>query len=294
VEETHLFLVINASTPHSLSMTELTKLNLVQLAGDGSNWVSYWDHLTITLKMKRWQEHLTEDAVTQAYNDRGTINGIAPGMRWEDDDQAVKHVIMNSVLDEVFNRIKGGASAKAWWDSLKTICEGRSRSLLIDLGRKLQNTYCGDNNDICVHFAKLTNIREQLAAMGQSVADQQYANILLASLPHATKCASALSQRMLMKPHTISTLQESSSLLATTMTSGCSLGAKTMMKTRHLLSQDKRRTTATSSVLTARRKATSKPIVGQKEVEKKVRGQIDESLKTKTRASIQSPQLQTK
>jgi len=134
VEETHLFLVINVSTSHSLPMTKLTKLDLVRLAGDGSNWVSYWDCLMITLKMKRWQEHLIEDAVTQAYNDRGTINGIAPGMQWKDDDQAVKHVIMNLVLDEVFNHIKGGASAKAWWDSLKTICEGRSRSLLIDLG----------------------------------------------------------------------------------------------------------------------------------------------------------------
>jgi len=80
VEETHLFLVINTSTPHSLPMTKLTKLNLVRLTGDGSNWVSYWDHLMITLKMKRWQEHLTEDAVTQAYNNHSTINGIAPGM----------------------------------------------------------------------------------------------------------------------------------------------------------------------------------------------------------------------
>src|SRR6267142_5202753 len=141
VEETHLFLVINVSTPHSLPMTKLTKLDLVRLAGDGSNWVSYRDHLTIMLKMKRWQEHLTEDAVTQAYNDCGIINGITPEMRWEDDDQAVKHVIMNSVLDEVFNRIKGGASAKAWWDSLKTICEGRSRSLLIDSSAKINISY---------------------------------------------------------------------------------------------------------------------------------------------------------
>ena len=55
-------------------------------------------------------------------------------MQWEDDDQAVKHIIMNLVPDEVFNCIKGGVNAKAWWDSLKTICKGRSRSLLIDLG----------------------------------------------------------------------------------------------------------------------------------------------------------------
>ena len=76
------------------------------------------------------------------------MNGIQPGMQWEDDDQVVKHIIMNSVPDEVFNHIKGGASMKAWWDSLKMICEGRSRSLLIDLGCKLQNTCSGDNDNV--------------------------------------------------------------------------------------------------------------------------------------------------
>jgi hypothetical protein len=74
------------STPQSLQMADFTKLDLVQLTGDGSNCVSYWDHLTITLWMKRWQEHLTNDAVTQDYNDCSTINGITPGMQWEDDD----------------------------------------------------------------------------------------------------------------------------------------------------------------------------------------------------------------
>jgi hypothetical protein len=85
-EETYLFAVINVSTPQSLQMADFTKLDLVRLASVGSNWVSYRDCLTITLQMKRWQEHLTNDAVTQDYNDCSTINGITPGMQWEDDD----------------------------------------------------------------------------------------------------------------------------------------------------------------------------------------------------------------
>jgi len=64
--------------------------------------------------------------VTQAYLDCGDVNGVKPVMRWEDDDETVKHLIMSSVPDEIFNRIKGGANAKAWWASLKGICEGRS------------------------------------------------------------------------------------------------------------------------------------------------------------------------
>ena len=139
------------------------------------------DRFNITLPMRRWQEHLISATVTQAYRDRGDVNGVAPNMRWEDDDEAVKGLIMTSIPDKIFNRIKTGASAQVWWDSLKDICEGRSRSLLIDLG---QNTRCGDDDDVRAHFAKLANFREQLAAMGQSaVSDQQYADILIASLP---------------------------------------------------------------------------------------------------------------
>ena len=92
------------------------------------------------LRMRRWQEQLTSATVMQAYTNRG---GVAPNMRWEDDDEAVKAFIISSIPDEIFSRIKSGASAQAWWDSLKDICEGRSRSLLIDLGQKLQKYLLG-------------------------------------------------------------------------------------------------------------------------------------------------------
>jgi len=164
-------------------MNDTMKVEIVRLAGDGSNWITYRDRFNITLHMRRWQDHLTSSSVTQAYLDRGDVNNVKPTMRWEDDDEAVKHLIMNSIPDDIFNRVKGGKNAKEWWDTLKSISEGRSRSLRIDLGRKLQNTHCGDDDDVHAHFANLANIREQLAATGETVADLQYANILLASLP---------------------------------------------------------------------------------------------------------------
>ena len=102
------------------------KINLVKLATDGSNWVMYRDRLKITLWMCCWQDHLTSTSVTKAYTDHGDINGIKPDMQWEDDDEAVKHLIMNTIPDDIFNRIKDGTDAMTWWDELKKICEGRS------------------------------------------------------------------------------------------------------------------------------------------------------------------------
>ncbi len=104
-------------------------------------------------------------------------------MRWEDNDEAVKALIMSSIPDELFNRIKSGVNAQAWWNSLKNVCEDWSQSMSIDLRGKLQSTHCGEDNNVRSHFAKLTNYRKQLVVMGQSIPDQQYADILIVSLP---------------------------------------------------------------------------------------------------------------
>ena len=47
----------------------------------------------------------------------------------------------------------------------------------------MQSTCCGEDDDIHAHFTKLTNFCEQLAAMGQSMPDEQYTDILIVSLP---------------------------------------------------------------------------------------------------------------
>jgi hypothetical protein len=142
-------------------MNEPMKLEIVRLAGDGSNWVSYRDRMGVILRMRRWQDHLTSARVTQAYRDRGDVNGITPNMRWEDDNEAVKALIMSSIPDELFNRIKSGVTAQAWWDSLKDICEDRSRSLSIDLRQKLQNTCCGDDDDIVQPYRRSGRLKQR-------------------------------------------------------------------------------------------------------------------------------------
>jgi gag-polypeptide of LTR copia-type len=41
------------------------------------------------------------------------------------------------------------------------------------------------DDNVCAHFNKLANLKEQLVAMGASIMDEEYANILLRSLPKA-------------------------------------------------------------------------------------------------------------
>ena len=164
-------------------MNEDYKLNVLKLAADGSNWVTYRDRMKYALDTRGWSDHLTSATTSQAYKDAGDVGGVKPDARWKADEAVVRQLIVASVTDSVFNRIKGGANAKSVWDELKKIFEGRTRSLLIDLGRKLQNTKCGEDDDVRAHFESLANFREQLAAMGQSISDDQYTNTLMSSLP---------------------------------------------------------------------------------------------------------------
>ena len=126
--------------------------------------MTYHDRLKFALDLHGWSAHLTETTVTQAYRDAGDVGGVKPQVHWKADEAAVGQIVVTSVPNGVFNCIKGSADAKTVWEDLKKIFEGHTRNLLIDLGRKLQNTRCGDDDNVCVHFESLANFREQLAA----------------------------------------------------------------------------------------------------------------------------------
>lgn len=162
----------------SITVMEEYKLNILKLAPDGLNWVTHWDHMKYALNMCRWVDHLMSDTITQAYKDAGNVGGVKPEVHWKADEAIVWQMIVTFVPNSVFNHIKAGADVKAVWELLKKVFEGHTRNLLIDLGKKLQNTKCGEDED-----ELLANFHEQLASMGETISDEQYTNILMSSLP---------------------------------------------------------------------------------------------------------------
>jgi gag-polypeptide of LTR copia-type len=122
------------------------------------------------------------DAITTVYQSAGVISGLDANMRWQLDEAAVKQLIAASVLDTVFNWIKGGTNVKAIWDELKRLFEGHTKMIVVELRRKLQSTHCKEDESIHSHFDQLTDLCEQLAVMGKSITEEEYSFILLGSL----------------------------------------------------------------------------------------------------------------
>src|SRR6266702_4144127 len=59
--------------------------------------------------------------------------------------------------------------------------------ITVDLGKKLQGTKLGNNEDAHIHLTILLDLQEQLASLGKNLDDDEFASILLGSLPPSYK-----------------------------------------------------------------------------------------------------------
>jgi|SRR6266850_7617487 len=104
-------------------------------------------------------------------------------MRWEADEAIPMQVIAALVPNSIFTNIKGHNTAKDVWDTLKALYEGCTTMVLVNLSQQLQSQHCRDDKNVCKHFDKLANLHKQLGAMGKSIPNNEYASILMGSLP---------------------------------------------------------------------------------------------------------------
>ena len=159
------------------------RINVPKLAADGTNWVVYRDRMAWAMESRALADHLTNQTMPQAYATAGVVNGLDAPTRWALGEAAVKQAIAASVPDSVFMRIRGGTRAMDVWDELRALFEGRTQMIVVDLRRQLQNLKCGDKDNVRTHFDNIANLREQLAAMGTTIPDNEYTSILLSSIP---------------------------------------------------------------------------------------------------------------
>jgi hypothetical protein len=159
--------------------------SIPKLAADGSNWGSYRDSMVFMLGVLDLDDHLTDADVPKSGAEVETVDEAEAAFRWERDDASVKQYIAASIPNNVFILVKGGTTAKDVWHNLNTQFESQSRATRGKLKRRLCMEQCRDADDVRTHFDKMASLREQLATAGGSISDNEYAHILLDSLPEA-------------------------------------------------------------------------------------------------------------
>jgi len=134
-------------------MGEEVKTSIVlKLAGDGANWVTYRDRMTLTFKRRGLGDHLDFTKPTKRYTALATVSSLTVDEKWEEDEFAFRELIAISIPDNEFNRIKSATHGKDMWDQLKGMYESWTQALLSNMWRQLQNTKCKEDVDLQVHF----------------------------------------------------------------------------------------------------------------------------------------------
>jgi hypothetical protein len=98
-------------------------------------------------------------------------------------EAAIISFISTSIPDSVFNQIKSAANVKSLWEELIRLIEACSKIYAIDLERQLYATHCGHEDNVHDHLQNLADMREHLAAAGKDIDDNQFASLMLNSLP---------------------------------------------------------------------------------------------------------------
>ena len=95
------------------------------------------------------------------------------------------YTIAASIPNSVFTNLKSKMTTKDVWDALKALYKGHTQMVLVKMSQQLQTSRCSKDNNVHEHFDKLTNLREQLGAIGKSIPDNEYTLILMGSLPES-------------------------------------------------------------------------------------------------------------
>jgi hypothetical protein len=165
-----------------------------KLDRDGGNFL-IWKHRTHRIiTVKKLVHHINGSSTRPT--DPGTLeNGateakqkehkeaLARWNEWDLADSEARYYIEAGIPDSLFIKAINSTSAKDLWDMILSEHQSRSETYQAEMLRRLQNERCSEVEDVRNHFAKMLKLREELAATGKTLTDENFTSILTNSLP---------------------------------------------------------------------------------------------------------------
>ncbi|KZP05325.1 hypothetical protein FIBSPDRAFT_967392 [Athelia psychrophila] len=154
-------------------------LRVPKLTADGKNFVVYRDRLALAVLACGLDDHLDGTATRPA----------DPSVRDQPFDVLTEDkqnlVTAHCVSTCEWARKEAVATVSDAWKLLKEDFEKRSRMYMVDLRRRLQDQRCKESGDVRTHFDIMCTMREDIAALGDDLTDDDFGAMLLGSLPRS-------------------------------------------------------------------------------------------------------------
>jgi hypothetical protein len=104
-------------------------------------------------------------------------------VEWKTIDVKARKLIIYSVRDHLLPRISTLKTAYLMYDALKKMFESNNTNKALALKHQLQNIKMTKNDTVATFFMKISEIKDQLGAIGETITDRELVMITLNALP---------------------------------------------------------------------------------------------------------------
>jgi hypothetical protein len=127
-------------------------------------------------------------------------------------DYLVQQHIFRTVTDRMMLQISNQTTGAAMWKEIKMLHEGKSALVKADVRKHMLLACCDEGRDVKAHFGELNRLCQIMAGMGAIVDDEDYAAIVMGSLPDSYRpiistLEAAVMSHIILTPETLLTNQ---------------------------------------------------------------------------------------
>lgn len=94
-------------------------------------------------------------------------------------DARARRIILEGVKDHIIPHLIGKNKAKEMWTTIIGLYQGSSMARKLVLKDKLKSIKMSKSNSVVSYFSKFSNVKEELAGVGEIVSDRDLVNFAL-------------------------------------------------------------------------------------------------------------------
>jgi hypothetical protein len=151
------------------------------------NWSAWKRRIEAIAMQKGLWDHLEGKVPCPGYEDptKPTRDEEKAIRDWEKHNTELYTLIVVNVSDSEEINLGPSRRGPEVWAQLKTVKESSSGISRLTARRRLYRTYAEDGDDIAAHVLTMRKIEDDLRKMGAAVADEDFLDILMTSLPES-------------------------------------------------------------------------------------------------------------
>jgi hypothetical protein len=140
-----------------------------------ANFSSWKSRFLITLEESDLMKYI-EEVVPESADD-------AKKSQWRKNDAKDRKIIIYSMRDHLIPHISNLKTAKQMYDALKKLFESNNTNRALSLRHQLRNLKMTKPDTVATFFMKISEIKDQLGAIGEIISDRELVMITINGLP---------------------------------------------------------------------------------------------------------------